>query len=113
LARQVAAKPPCSGCFNRINERYGNVTTKATMIILYKNIYDAMSRSRIAPHGGNGLPAPNPMPFRSKRECVLWRQGQQSLGPNERRERDEMLVALREVDLWDTVKTISRGEPPH
>src|SRR5258706_5414583 len=28
-------------CFNRINERYGNVTTKGDVIIHYKNIYDA------------------------------------------------------------------------
>ena len=28
-------------CFNRVNERYGNVTTKGKIQVLGKNIYDA------------------------------------------------------------------------
>jgi phosphate transport system ATP-binding protein len=31
-------------CFNRINERYGNVTTTGEITMLGKNIYDPTSR---------------------------------------------------------------------
>ena len=48
-------------CFNRINERYGNVTTTGEITILGKNIYDAdVSLSQLRKTRGHGLPAAQP-----------------------------------------------------
>ena len=48
-------------CFNRVNERYGYVTTTGEIKILGKNIYDPdVSLDRAAQSGRHGLPAPQP-----------------------------------------------------
>ena len=48
-------------CFNRINERYGYVTTEGEIKILGKNIYDAgRFAHRVAQGGRHGIPAPEP-----------------------------------------------------
>src|SRR5215218_109296 len=51
-------------CFNRINERYGNVTTKGTITVLGKNIYDAdVSTTQLRRAVGMVFQRPNPMPI--------------------------------------------------
>ena len=51
-------------CFNRINERYGNVTTTGEITILGKNIYDPdVSLSELRKSVGMVFQRPNPLPI--------------------------------------------------
>src|SRR5688500_3262834 len=51
-------------CFNRINERYGNVTTKGAITVLGKNIYDEdVSPTQLRRAVGMVFQRPNPMPI--------------------------------------------------
>jgi phosphate transport system ATP-binding protein len=48
-------------CFNRVNERYGYVTTTGEIRVLDKNIYDPdVSLVELRKHRGHGLPAAQP-----------------------------------------------------
>jgi phosphate transport system ATP-binding protein len=93
-------------CFNRINERYGNVTTTGEITVLGKNIYDAdVSLSELRKSVGMVFQRPNPLPI-SVYDNVLF--GVQIHTPRRsltRNQRDAMVEsALREVDLWDEIK---------
>ena len=93
-------------CFNRINERYGNVTTTGDIEILDKNIYDAdVSVRQLRRNVGMVFQRPNPLPI-SIYDNVLFGMGIhdafKSLPKSERN--DIVENALREVDLWNTVK---------
>jgi phosphate transport system ATP-binding protein len=93
-------------CFNRINERYGNVTTTGEITILDKNIYDPdVSLSELRKTVGMVFQRPNPLPI-SIRENVLF--GLRLHAPRgwlSRSRREEFVEnALREVALWDAVK---------
>ena len=56
-------------CFNRINERYGYVTTKGEIEVLGKNIYDRRRvADRTAQVGGHGVPAAQPAAHLGLRE---------------------------------------------
>jgi phosphate transport system ATP-binding protein len=93
-------------CFNRINERYGNVRTTGEIAILGKNIYDPdVSLRELRKAVGMVFQRPNPLPI-SIRENVLFgvrvhvRRNAYSRG-----ELEEMVEsALRGVQLWDDVK---------
>src|SRR5688572_5932114 len=51
-------------CFNRVNERYGYVTTKGEIRILDKNIYDAdVSLIELRKSVGMVFQRPNPLPI--------------------------------------------------
>src|SRR5215510_12470894 len=51
-------------CFNRVNERYGYVTTKGEIRILGKNIYDAdVSLVELRREVGMVFQRPNPLPL--------------------------------------------------
>ncbi len=93
-------------CFNRINERYGNVTTKGDVIIHYKNIYDAdVSIVQLRRTVGMVFQRPNPMPISVYENVLFGAKVHTHWGRMKRSERDEMVeLALREVDLWDAVK---------
>ena len=93
-------------CFNRINERYGNVTTTGDIEILDKNIYDAdVSVRQLRRSVGMVFQRPNPLPI-SIYDNALFGMGIhdafKSLPKSERN--DIVENALREVDLWNTVK---------
>ena len=93
-------------CFNRINERYGNVRTTGDIEILDKNIYDSdVSVRQLRRSVGIVFQRPNPLPI-SIFDNVLFGMGlhdaHKSLSRSERADVVEM--ALREVDLWNTVK---------
>jgi phosphate transport system ATP-binding protein len=93
-------------CFNRINERYANVTTTGEVTVLGKNIYDPdVSLSTLRKSVGMVFQRPNPLPI-SIYENVLF--GVRVHTPRHtfgRRQLDEMVEsALREVQLWDEVK---------
>src|SRR5437764_14796666 len=51
-------------CFNRINERYGNVTTTGQIKVLGKNIYDDdVSRTQLRRTAGLVRQRPHPLPI--------------------------------------------------
>jgi phosphate transport system ATP-binding protein len=91
---------------NRINERYGNVTTKGVITILGKNILDDdVSVASLRKRVGMVFQRPNPLPI-SIYENVIF--GVKSHVPAAERRRsvmdDAVESALREVSLWDSVK---------
>jgi phosphate transport system ATP-binding protein len=93
-------------CFNRINERYGNVTTTGEITVLGRNIYDSgVSLSELRKTVGMVFQRPNPLPI-SIAENVLFgirvHTPRRDLPLSRRQELVEM--ALREVALWDDVK---------
>jgi phosphate transport system ATP-binding protein len=93
-------------CFNRINERYENVTTTGEVRIFGKNIYDpGISQSALRKAVGMVFQRPNPLPI-SIYENVLF--GVRVHAPRwffRRAQRDAMVeTALRDVQLWDDVK---------
>jgi phosphate transport system ATP-binding protein len=92
--------------FNRINERYGNVTTKGLITILGKNILDEdVSVASLRKRVGMVFQRPNPLPI-SIYENIIF--GIKSHTPAKERncaELDQAVEsALREVSLWDAVK---------
>ena len=92
--------------FNRINERYGNVTTKGLITILGKNILDEdVSTAALRKRVGMVFQRPNPLPI-SIYENIIF--GVKSHPPANERNRAELDAAvesaLREVSLWDAVK---------
>jgi phosphate transport system ATP-binding protein len=93
-------------CFNRINERYGNVTTTGRITILDKNIYDEnVSLSELRKTVGMVFQRPNPLPISIYKNVLFGIQIHTCRRQITRADRDEMVEhALREVDLWETVK---------
>ncbi|MBC8872376.1 MAG: phosphate ABC transporter ATP-binding protein [Planctomycetes bacterium] len=93
-------------CFNRINERYGNVTTTGEITILGKSIYDSdVSLSELRKSAGMVFQRPNPLPISIYRNVLFGVRVHVPCRSVSRSQRDEMVEsALREVDLWDTVK---------
>lgn len=93
-------------CFNRINERYGNVTTEGKITILDKNIYDQdVSLSELRKSVGMVFQRPNPLPISIYKNVIFGIRVHTPSGALSRAEEEAMVeTALREVDLWDTVK---------
>jgi phosphate transport system ATP-binding protein len=92
--------------FNRINERYGNVTTTGEITVLGKNIYDSdVSLSELRKSVGMVFQRPNPLPISIYKNVIFGVRMHVRRAGVSRDQRDEMVEsALREVDLWDTVK---------
>jgi phosphate transport system ATP-binding protein len=89
-------------CFNRVNERYGYVTTKGEIRVLGKNIYDPdVSLVELRKAVGMVFQRPNPLPI-SVYENVVF--GLRIHGGREDRRRGVLDVAvekaLTEVGLW-------------
>jgi phosphate transport system ATP-binding protein len=93
-------------CFNRINERYGNVTTTGEITILGKNIYDRdVSLSELRKTVGMVFQRPNPLPISIYENVLFGVRVHTTRGSATRGQLDEMVESsLREVDLWDAVK---------
>ncbi len=93
-------------CFNRINERYGNVTTTGEITILGKNIYDEdVSLSELRKSVGMVFQRPNPLPISIYENVLFGVRVHTPRGSTTRKQLDDMVeTALREVDLWDAVK---------
>lgn len=114
--RRITALIGPSGCgkttllrsFNRINERYGNVTTTGEVRILDKNIYDAdVSLSTLRKTVGMVFQRPNPLPISIYENVVFGVRTHTPRGAYSRKQLNEMVEqALREVELWDAVKDI-------
>src|SRR5574340_330907 len=102
-------------CFNRINERYGNVTTTGAVTILGKNIYDAdVSLGELRKSVGMVFQRPNPLPISIYENVLFGIRTHTRRGTFRRAQRDAMVEsALRDVELWDEVKDRLRRRATH
>ena len=93
-------------CFNRVNERYGNVTTTGEIEVLGKNIYDAdVSLPELRKSVGMVFQRPNPLPISVYENVVFGLRIHSSRGSSKKAETDAIVEeALREVFLWDDLK---------
>jgi phosphate transport system ATP-binding protein len=92
-------------CFNRVNERYGNVRTTGVMRVLGKNIYDDdVSLLELRKSVGMVFQRPNPLPI-SIYENVIFGLKAHAGGRLKRAALDQAAEeALRKVFLWEQVK---------
>jgi phosphate transport system ATP-binding protein len=93
-------------CFNRVNERYGYVTTTGEIRILGKNIYDEdVSLTELRKSVGMVFQRPNPLPV-SVYENVAF--GMRVHTPQSKLKKADIDQAveksLREVGLWNDLK---------
>lgn len=92
--------------FNRINERYGNVTTVGDIRIFGKNIYDAdVSLPELRKAVGMVFQRPNPLPISVYENIVFGMRLHFQRTALRKSQLDEAVEqALREVFLWDDLK---------
>jgi phosphate transport system ATP-binding protein len=93
-------------CFNRVNERYGYVTTTGEIHLLGKNIYDAdVSLIELRKSVGMVFQRPNPLPI-SIYENVVFGLRVHADGEALRKPALDEAVekALTEVNLWHDLK---------
>ncbi|MCA9150382.1 MAG: phosphate ABC transporter ATP-binding protein [Planctomycetales bacterium] len=92
--------------FNRINERYGNVTTTGEIRVLGKNIYDDdVSLSELRKSVGMVFQRPNPLPISVYENVMFGLRVHSRRREISRQQSDEHVEhALQEVKLWDAVK---------
>lgn len=93
-------------CFNRVNERYGNVTTTGQIKIHGKNIYDAdVALAELRKVVGMVFQRPNPLPISVYENVLFGLRVHSERMALKRSENDEIVEkALREVFLWDDLK---------
>ncbi len=93
-------------CFNRINERYGNVKTTGEISVLGKNIYDPdVSLGELRKTVGMVFQRPNPLPISIYENVVFGLRVHTQRDAFSRSERDELVeAALQDVFLWKDVK---------
>ena len=92
-------------CFNRVNERYGNVTTTGEIKVLGKNIYDPdVSLIELRKAVGMVFQRPNPLPISIYENVVfgLRIHAENKLGKSDLDAAVEK--ALTEVGLWSDLK---------
>ncbi len=93
-------------CFNRVNERYGNVSTTGEIRLLGKNIYDPdISLIELRKSVGMVFQRPNPLPI-SIYENVLFGLRLHTPPGELKRDRLDAAVeqALTDVNLWADLK---------
>jgi phosphate transport system ATP-binding protein len=93
-------------CFNRINERYGYVTTTGTIEILGKNILDPdVSLIELRKHVGMVFQRPNPLPISVYENIVFGLRVHNPRRALRKADLDDAVEkALQEVFLWDDLK---------
>jgi len=93
-------------CFNRVNERYGNVTTTGEIKIFGKNIYDDdVSLTELRKMVGMVFQRPNPLPISVYENIVFGLRIHQRRRDLKKTTTDEAVEkALMEVSLWDDIK---------
>lgn len=93
-------------CFNRVNERYGYVTTQGEIKLLGKNIYDPdVSLVELRKTVGMVFQRPNPMPISVYENVVFGLRIHNRRGALSRSILDEAAEkALSEVGLWEDLK---------
>jgi phosphate transport system ATP-binding protein len=93
-------------CFNRINERYEQVTTTGEIHVFGRNIYDAdVSLSELRKTVGMVFQRPNPLPISIYDNVLFGVRLHMPRRMFSRGRQQEMVEsALRDVQLWDDVK---------
>ncbi len=93
-------------CFNRVNERYGNVTTAGEIKVLGKNIYDTdVSLPELRKTVGMVFQRPNPLPITVYENVVFGLRVHTSRNDLKKSSMDDMVEqALTEVNLWNDLK---------
>ena len=93
-------------CFNRLNERYGNVTTTGAINIFGQNIYDpTVSLEELRKSVGMVFQRPNPLPISVYENVVFGVRVHSERRAISRKGLDEYVErSLREVFLWDECK---------
>jgi phosphate transport system ATP-binding protein len=93
-------------CFNRINERYGNVRTTGEIDILGQNIFAPdVSLVELRKAVGMVFQRPNPLPISIYENVVFGLRIHSGFGRLRRADLDEAVErALTEVSLWDDLK---------
>ncbi len=93
-------------CFNRVNERYGNVKTTGEIKILAKNIYDPdVSLIELRKSVGMVFQRPNPLPISVYENIVFGQRIHQERRAIKKSDLDQIVEqSLREVFLWDDLK---------
>jgi phosphate transport system ATP-binding protein len=93
-------------CFNRVNERYGYVTTSGEIKILGKNIYDSdVSLIELRKSVGMVFQRPNPLPLTVYENIVFGTRIHSERRALKQDVLDEVVEkALTEVGLWDHLK---------
>jgi len=93
-------------CFNRVNERYGNVTTTGQIEILGKNIYDSdVSLEELRKLVGMVFQRPNPLPISIYENILFGLRVHSKKSSIKRSEADEIVEkSLTEVSLWKDLK---------
>lgn len=93
-------------CFNRVNERYGYVTTTGEIKILGKNIYDPdVSLVELRKSVGMVFQRPNPLPISVYENVVFGMRIHNGSVTRRRADLDEAVEkALTEVGLWNDLK---------
>jgi phosphate transport system ATP-binding protein len=92
-------------CFNRVNERYGNVRTEGEIKILGKNIYeDDVSPIELRKKVGMVFQRPNPLPISVYENVVFGLRIH--AGRNLSKDELDRVVekSLNETGLWDVLK---------
>src|SRR5687768_2675176 len=102
-------------CFNRINERYGNVTTTGEITVLGKNVYDAdVSLSELRKSVGMVFQRPNPLPISIYDNVLFGMQVHGRARVLRRSDRDDVVErALTDVFLWQDVQDKLRRKATH
>jgi len=93
-------------CFNRANERYGNVAITGQIRLMGKNIYDPdICLSQLRKSVGMVFQRPNPLPISVYENILFGLQIHTSRGSLTRSQRDDIVEkSLREVFLWEDLK---------
>ena len=93
-------------CFNRINERYGYVTTTGVIKVLGQNIYaPEVSLIELRKAVGMVFQRPNPLPISVYENVVFGLRIHSGYGSMKKSELNNAVEsALREVFLWDDLK---------
>ncbi|HOK76252.1 MAG TPA: phosphate ABC transporter ATP-binding protein [Verrucomicrobiota bacterium] len=93
-------------CFNRINERYGNVTVKGEVTVMGKNIYDPdVSLIELRKTVGMVFQRPNPLPISVYENVVFGLRLHSESSALKRSLLDAAVEkALTEVGLWNDLK---------
>ena len=93
-------------CLNRVNERYGYVTTTGEIVVLGKNIYDAdVSLVELRKSVGMVFQRPNPLPLTVYENVVFGLRLHRESGSLKKKDLDVAVEkALTEVGLWNDLK---------
>ncbi len=93
-------------CFNRVNERYGYVTTEGEIKLLGKNIYDTdISLIELRKSVGMVFQRPNPLPLSIYENVVFGIRIHNEPSSLKRADLDDAVEkALTEVGLWNDLK---------